>query len=130
MLTPIVSALTSTLPSPGTGVGTSTIRAPPGRRGGAAGSPSCLGDNRVAQHADAAVDLDLDDIARLHPQGRLAGKADPLRRTGRDPSPATSGVQSEQYEIRVGMSKIRSSIPVCLVCWTSLPLSRVIRWSR
>ena len=28
-------------------------------------------------------------------------------------SPATSGVQSEQYEIRVGMSKIRSSIPVC-----------------
>jgi hypothetical protein len=23
-------------------------------------------------------------IARLHPQGRLAGKADPLRRTGRD----------------------------------------------
>src|SRR5256885_11120783 len=42
-------------------------------------------------------------------------------------SPATSGVQSEQYEIRVGMSKIRSSIPVC---WTSLPLSRVIRWSR
>src|SRR5580704_16884071 len=39
----------------------------------------------------------------------------------------TSGVQSEQYEIRVGMSKIRSSTPVC---WTSLPLSRVIRWSR
>src|SRR5712671_7964749 len=45
---------------------------------------SALGDDGVAQHADATVDLDLDDIARFHPQGRLAGKADPLRRTGRD----------------------------------------------
>ena len=65
-------------------------RAPTDRPGGAAGWPSCLspgsalGDDGVAQHADAAVDLDLDDIARFHPQGRLTGKADPLRRTGRD----------------------------------------------
>src|SRR5271169_2808004 len=47
----------------------------------------CAGRNYRAHAAEAggaAVDLDLDDIARLHPQGRLAGKADPLRRTGRD----------------------------------------------
>src|SRR5215471_16691108 len=53
------------------------------RPGAVAGWPSrrlALGDDRVAQNADPAIDLDLDDISRLHPQGWLAGKADPFRR--------------------------------------------------
>src|SRR5712671_3991227 len=91
MLTPIVSALTRTSPSSGRGVGTSTYSStdgPPVRRSRMAfirrRAPSALGDDRIAEHADSAVDLDLDHVSRLHPQGRLTGEADPLRRAGRD----------------------------------------------
>jgi hypothetical protein len=38
--------------------------------------------NRISQNADAAVDLDLYNIARPHPQRRLAREADPFRRAG------------------------------------------------
>jgi hypothetical protein len=41
------------------------------------GSRSALGNDRVAQNADAAVDLDLDDIARFQSQRWLAREADP-----------------------------------------------------
>src|SRR5438105_3824436 len=90
MLTPIVSALTSTSPSPGVGVGTSRYSSTDGspvRRSRIAfisAAGSTLGDDRIAQYADPAVDLDLDDIARLHPQGRLAGKSNPFRGAGRN----------------------------------------------
>jgi hypothetical protein len=47
-------------------------------------APSALGDDRIAEHPNPAVDLDLDHVTRLHPQGRLTSKADPLRRAGRD----------------------------------------------
>ena len=38
----------------------------------------------MPRHADAAVDLDLDDIARFHPQRWLAREADTLRRARRN----------------------------------------------
>ena len=43
---------------------------------------SALGDNRVTQNPEPAVDLDLNHVARLHPQRRLAREADPFRRAG------------------------------------------------
>src|SRR5438270_13656265 len=86
---PIVSALTRTSPSPGRGVGTSTysiVDGPPERRSRSAfigfGPGSALSYNRISQNADAAVDLDLYNIARPHPQRRLAREADPFRRAG------------------------------------------------
>src|SRR6202040_2514472 len=110
MLTPIVSALTSTLPSPGTGVGTSKYSS-------ASGAPQ---QDRL--HASAIIGLrstptppsistSTTSPGFIH-KGGLRAKPTPSGVPVEITSPATSGVQSEQYEIRVGMSKIRSSIPV------------------
>src|SRR5437660_2016918 len=86
---PIVSALTRISPSPGRGVGTSTYSSadgPPGRRSRIAfigfGPGSALSHNRISQNADAAVGLDLHNVAWFHPQRRLAREADPFRRAG------------------------------------------------
>ena len=104
-----------------------------GHRGGAAGSLSpaaprvssaTIGLRRTPR--PPSISTSTTSPGFIH-KGGLRAKPTPSGVPVEITSPAASGVQSEQYEIKVGMSKIRSSMPVC---WTSLPLSRVARWRR
>lgn len=68
--------------------------------------PSRFVGDTVTEQPDP-VDIDLDDVSRLHPQGRSAPRTNAARRVPVTiTSPGSSRVKDEQYSILRGISKI------------------------